>query len=303
MTQPSPIPPRQGGKCALCGDSRHHVRFEKLSRRFLECRSCRLVWIEPMPSPQSLQTYYQSAYSDGAGRYVPFMKAQEIRRLIAEHRMHRIRKRIDVNSDAGRWLDVGCTTGDFIAASLEIGARGEGIDISGDAVAKAVERGLVAHHSRAEDFEPASPYRVVTAFDLIEHLLDPRAFVRRIRKWLRRDGWFVLTTPNVRSILPQWLMRRHWFYYWPDEHLFYFDPDTITRLLEEEGLSVIEVCRAYKPLTLDYAARNLEAFNRRLGPAARGVTSILPKRVRSRPVPMYTGEMMVIARPARGDSR
>ena len=287
----------------LCGDTRHRVRFEKLSRRFLECRSCGLVWIEPMPSPESLEAYYQSAYRDADGRYVPFMKAEEIRRLIAQHRMNRIRKQLDETAWLGRWLDVGCTTGDFIAASAKIGARAEGIDISREAVAEAEERGLVAHHCRVEDFAPESPYRVITAFDLIEHLLEPRAFVRRLRDWLSRDGWLVLTTPNVRSILPRWLMRRHWFYYWPDEHLFYFDPKTITRLLEEEGLVVIEVRRAYKPLTLDYATRNLEAFNRTLGLVARGAASILPESLRSRPIPMYIGEMMVVARPAQTDFR
>ncbi|MEE2673391.1 MAG: class I SAM-dependent methyltransferase [Myxococcota bacterium] len=292
MSEPSLV------ACMLCGHDGYEERFEKLGRRFLACRQCGLVRIEPMPSAESLEAYYQNEY--GGGRYTEFAEAESMRRLIATHRIERIQGHLDDESRSGRWLDVGCTTGDFIAACVETGAKGEGVDISSEAVAQATRRGLVAHHSRIEDFSPSSPYRVITAFDVIEHLLDPRSFVRRLRSWLCDDGCLVLTTPDVSSIFPRWLMRSHWFYYWPDEHLFYFDPKTISRLLEEEGFAVAEVGRAYKPLTLDYAAGNLQSFNRGLGGLARASVSLLPKRVRTRPIRMYVGEMIVIARAVDG---
>ena len=97
-------------------------------------------------------------------------------------------------------------------------------------------------------------------------------------------------------------MRRHWFYYWPDEHLFYFDPKTIERLLTEEGFEVEKVTRAYKPLSLEYSARNLEVFNRTLGRIARAAVRVLPRGVRERPFRLYVGEMLILARRTLGTS-
>jgi SAM-dependent methyltransferase len=260
-----------------------------------------------MPSPEVLSAYYEAAYGDG--RYTPFADAREIRTLIARHRLERILALLPGNADGDaantapseparglRWLDVGCAAGDTLAAAAAAGARAEGIDISESAVERVRERGLVARAARIESFRPDEPYHVISAFDLLEHVLDPRGVVRRLREWLVPGGHLVLTLPDVRSAYPRFLMRRHWFYYWPDEHLFYFDPRTITRLLTQEGFAEPRVTRAWKPLTLAYAASSLGYFNAVLGPLATRLVGALPAALCERPIPLYLGEMMVVAR-------
>jgi SAM-dependent methyltransferase len=270
------------------------VRFVKQGREFLECRSCGLVWVHPLPTPAEVETRYRTAYS--AGEYSAFASDRSTRDLIAEHRLEKIRDRVK----PGRWLDVGCSTGSFVAAAVAAGQVAEGLDVSREAVEIARERGVIAHHGRVEDFEPTQPYVVVTAFDVLEHAVDPRAFVKRLRDWLHPGGHLVLTLPDVRSIYPRFLMRRHWFYYWPDEHLFYFDRSTIKRLLTEEGFEVKLVTRAEKPLSLGYAVRNLAAFNPVLGRVASACVRLVPRSLRERPFRLYVGEMLVIARRAIG---
>lgn len=300
MQQSAPrAPTSEHTACALCTSEESRVCFVKQGRRIIECTGCGLVRVDPMPSPEALAAYYESAYE---GRYALFAHAREIRRLIAEYRMGRILGGLDEAARTGRWLDVGCSTGDFVEAAVAGGANGEGIDAARGAIAAARERGLTVHQTRVEDFEPESPYAVITAFDVLEHLLDPRAFIRRLSGWLAPGGRLVMTLPDVSSIYPRLLMRRHWFYYWPDEHLFYFDPKTITRLLEEEGFQVEPVERAYKPLTLDYSARNLSEFNVTLGAVAQTLVRVLPSSLRRRPISTYLGEMMVVARQSAGAS-
>lgn len=244
-----------------------------------------------MPTQEALDAYYAEHYG-GGGRYASFADAEEIRRLISEHRLEHVLRR----AKPGRWLDVGCSSGDFVAAAVRAGVGAEGLDISEEAVARAVERGLVAHASRVEDFVPDAPYDTITAFDVIEHLLDPAAFIERLRTWLVPGGSLVLTTPDNASIYPRLLMRKHWFYYWPDEHLFYFDPRTISRLLYDHGFAVESVGAAYKPMTISYAARNLETFNETLGGLARKAVGGLPERLTGAPLRLFVGEMMAVAR-------
>jgi len=280
--------------CALCGGDQSRLRFAKQGRDFLECSRCGLVWIDPLPTPAEVETRYRTAYS--TGEYASFASAQGTRDLISEHRLEAIRDR----ARPGRWLDVGCATGSFVAAAVAEGHAAEGLDISREAVEIARENGLVAHHGRVEDFEPTQPYDTITAFDVLEHAIDPRAFVKRLHGWLVPGGNLILSLPDVGSIYPRLLMGRHWFYYWPDEHLFYFDRKTIRRLLEEEGFEVKRITRAHKPLSPAYAARNLEAFNAGLGRVARGLVGLLPAALRERPLRLYVGEMLVVARRAIG---
>lgn len=277
------------GRCMLCGGGGPRVRFVKGGRRFLECRGCGLVWVDPMPEAAAVPDFYDDSYRDG--RYATYAGAPEIRAGIAEHRLSAVRPL----AREGRWLDVGCSTGAFLEAARRAGIEAEGIDVSAEAVAQARAAGLPARQARVEELEPEKPYGTITAFDVIEHLLDPRAFLARLRGWLVPQGVLALTLPDVASAYPRWLMRSRWFYYNPEEHLHYFSPDTISRLLSEEGFRVLHVGRAYKPISPRYAAAALALFNPLLGRLAHGAVALLPRSLAGRPVKLFLGEMLVVA--------
>jgi len=108
-------------------------------------------------------------------------------------------------------------------------------------------------------------------------------------------GTLALTLPDVGSIYPRLIMQRHWFYYAPNEHLFYFNRHTITRLLNEEGFRVTRIGRSYKRLSLSYSAKSLSIFNRKLGRMVTQLASVLPAWLAERRFPLYLGEMWVDA--------
>jgi len=248
------------------------------------------VWVEPLPSEQELAAHYQRSYQEGG--YALFSAAEPIRRGIARYRLEKLRSLLP----AGRWLDVGCSAGEFVEAALQEGVQAEGLDLAEEALARARQRGLRVHGSGVEGFAPEQPYDAVTAFDMLEHARNPRATLGHFRDWLRPGGKLVLTVPDVGSFYPRWLMRRHWFYYAPDEHLFYFDRHTLARLLEVEGFQVERLARAYKPLTVEYAARMLRHFNAALGGVAEVLVRPLPRALRTRSVPLFVGELLAVAR-------
>jgi SAM-dependent methyltransferase len=280
----------------LCQHSAATTLFTKGGRDFLRCRGCGLVWVDPLPTAEELSGYYEGAY--GTGSYARFADAVETRRLIAEHRLQLIRPWVQ----SGPWLDVGCAAGDFIAAAEQAGRSVEGIDASAEAVERARARGLNVRHAGVETFRPEQRYQTVSAFDLIEHLLDPRAFIAGLVDWLSPGGVLILTLPDVRSIYPRLLMGRHWFYYVPEEHFFYFDRNTISRLLESFGFTVLQLSRATKPLSPRYAAAMLDLFNPILGRLSRALVSLLPDTLAERPWKIPIGELLVIAE-VRDDER
>jgi 2-polyprenyl-3-methyl-5-hydroxy-6-metoxy-1,4-benzoquinol methylase len=263
--------------------------FVKGGKTFMRCTACGLEWLEPMPTPGEASRYYAESYREGL--YTAYAKADEIRTLIARHRLAVVQS----VARPGRWLDVGCGTGHFVTAAVGAGIDAEGLDVSPAAVAAARARGLTAHVSRVEEFAPSVPYDAITAFDVIEHTLDPGLFLDRLRTWLAPGGTLVMTLPDVTSIYPRLLMRRHWFYYAPSDHLYYFGPRTLTRLLEQHGFTARRIMRAYKPMTLRYIVGQLELFNPVLGRILRPLTGALPRQLLTRPWRCYLGEMTAVA--------
>lgn len=102
-------------------------------------------------------------------------------------------------------LDVGCGNG-RIPSDLASAYLGEvvGIDVSAECVHYAS-----AHNKRPnirylqasiETFSPESELGLVTMYEVLEHLDDPDAALRRVASWLLPGGHLVLSTPNRSSL-------------------------------------------------------------------------------------------------------
>jgi SAM-dependent methyltransferase len=276
--------------CALCGETGATRLFEKRGWTFVRCPRCRLVSIRPLPTEAALLAHHEQSYATGG--YAVYAAAESIRSAIAAHRLAVVRRL----APAGPWLDVGCATGALLAAARDAGIDAEGLEMSRPAIEHARARGLRVHEGVVERFAPERRYAAVTAFDVVEHLRDPLGFVRRVGAWLLPGAVLVLTVPNIESVTAR-LMGRYWYFYAPPDHLHYFTPATITRLLTDAGLSGVTVARASKPLTLEYAAQSLEQFNPRLGRLARATVALAPARLRRHLWPIPIGELTVTARP------
>jgi 2-polyprenyl-3-methyl-5-hydroxy-6-metoxy-1,4-benzoquinol methylase len=281
------------GACVLCGGVDRAPRFTKGGWRFVRCRTCGLESLDPLPTGADLAAHYDASYDDGA--YAEFAAAGAVRDAIARHRLRLIRPL----APAGPWLDVGASTGAFVAAAVAEGLDAEGVEVSDVAAAAARRRGLAVHTSAVEDFQPPRRYAVVTAFDVVEHLLDPLPLLARVRGWLAPGGLLAIAVPNAGSWVAR-LLGRQWFYYVGPFHVHYFSPATIRRALAASGYPTVTVRSLRKPLTLRYAADQLATLAPPLAPLARGAMRALPWL--ARPIPLPLGEMLVTARAGEGSS-
>jgi 2-polyprenyl-3-methyl-5-hydroxy-6-metoxy-1,4-benzoquinol methylase len=275
--------------CRLCGGEQTAAVFVKAGWTFVRCAACGLVSLRPVPTPEEVAAHHEASYR--GGRYADFAAAATVRTAIARWRLAALRPL----APPGPWLDVGASTGTFVEEAGRQGLGAEGLELSAAAVAQARARGLAVHHGAAERFTPERRYAAITAFDIVEHLPEPLAFIRRVGSWLLPGGLLALTVPDAGSF-PARLLGRHWFYYAPPDHIHYFTRSTILRLLDAAGLGRPVVRRALKPLTLDYAAAQLAAFGSALAPVARTLVAAVPRPWRERPWPLPLGEMLVTAR-------
>ena len=73
-------------------------------------------------------------------------------------------------------------------------------------------------------------FDVVTAFEIIEHTLDPAAFLDDIGRVLTPDGLLVLSTPDTGHWLRP-VMRARWPMLQPNQHTFLFSQPAIGNLM------------------------------------------------------------------------
>jgi len=148
---------------------------------------------------------------------------------------------------ARRVLDVGAGDGALMLWLAERGYDVEGLEISPNAVARAraldPTASLVVHG--VEDLPwpvDAGGFDVVTSFEVIEHLLRPRALVQGAATALRPNGCFVFSTP-FHGLLKNVALAVGAFdshYAVEGPHIRFFTDRALKMLLEQCGFDLVE---------------------------------------------------------------
>ena len=89
--------------------------------------------------------------------------------------------------------------------------------------------------------EPAR-FDAAAMFDTIEHLFDPRAVLQSVARALRPGGLLLVSTPNFNA-LSRHLLGPAWAVLGPLEHMYYFEEQTLARLLEVGGFAGVTFAR------------------------------------------------------------
>jgi SAM-dependent methyltransferase len=287
------VAPATAARCILCaGESR--LRYRKPPARYWECRGCGLVYQHPLPEPAEMAAYAEAEYADGV--YQAYIQARALKYATFRQRMTAIRRHRPPAA-AARLLDVGCACGYLIDVALEAGYDAHGVEFARAAIERAspaarprITQGNVDRITADE----LGRFDVVTAFDIVEHSLDPVRFLTRLHALLRPGGLLALTTPDTRHGL-RYLMGTRWPMLQPLQHTFLFDRHSIRLALERAGFTLEGVGRATKSLTLHYLAGQIEEHNPRLYRCYRALARWIPASLRERPVHANIGEMLVLA--------
>lgn len=130
-----------------------------------------------------------------------------------------------------RWLDFGCGTGGLVRYCREVtGADVRGFE-QGEAARLADSAGTPL--LGASELEEANgSFDVVTAIEVLEHLIDPIAELERIRRLLSPGGLFLYTTGNAA---PHRDDLARWRYVTPEIHVSFFEPRTLSLALRKTG--------------------------------------------------------------------
>ena len=100
-------------------------------------------------------------------------------------------------------LDLGCGSGAWLARLARQGFTNlRGVD-SGSMVPITPSSAYVCSQADIDDPDlrlGEARFGLITAIEVIEHVENPGHFLGHVRRYLARDGYLLLTTPNVHSV-------------------------------------------------------------------------------------------------------
>ncbi len=138
-------------------------------------------------------------------------------------------------------LDIGCGDGSFLKMAKKQFIC-SGIEISEYLAALAKEDDgikIIAGNFLITDFG-GQKYDGITLISLLEHLGDPARALKRCFD-LMNDGGLLLTKTVNYGCLNRIVKKENWTGFRPPDHVVYFSPSNIKRLLKKIGFTKIKI--------------------------------------------------------------
>ncbi len=246
--------------CNLCGEDDFEVVFAKghaQLHQIVRCRKCELMYANPQESVDCDRIVLEEKLPGPEDPGFPqYFRKQQVQ-LPDNRRALRVLN--DFFPKRGKLLEVGSYMGFF---ANEIKCDGWEVtclepfkgaaDYSREHFNLNVMVGLLP-----QSVIPTATFDAVMMLHVIEHMPDPAANVRELRRMLKPGGMMVVETPRFDSLMFKLLGRRERSLSNCNGHIFFFTVPTLTKLIEKEGFKVERVDLVGRTLTADRFLTNV----------------------------------------------
>lgn len=234
--------------CIVCGILQSNVFYENLYPQhnypgtfvIRKCRGCGLWFNSPRLSNAEIRALYDKNYY-----YFNRTEKEEFKRIVDLYRRSVLM--VDRLIDERRVLEIGSAKGYLLAALQRLGWSVQGVELSENAARYALRRFNVPTFTGTLeeyiDTHPSAAFPLVLALDILEHVTDPRRFLKSITEVMTQNGYLIIDTPNgsAADILTR---QSNWEGFNP-YHIFVFSMHNLSMLLTDYGF-VVDKFLAYK---------------------------------------------------------
>ncbi len=234
--------------CPVCGSSSQSPKYELTDLaygtpgtfRLVTCDACGHLYQSPRPTQAAIGRYYPTMYRP-FGKAIEDVTANPFLRWL-KHRQLRTRcVQVSQLRTSGALLDVGCSTGLFLNEMRRYGQWTlVGLEIEPSIAAYAADRfGLEVFNGPVEAAPwPPHSFDIITLWDVLEHLPDPRGALRCLGDLLAEGGLLIVSVPNLDSV-DAGRFGRYWTGLDVPRHFSIFRQQDIMRLTAETGYHVL----------------------------------------------------------------
>lgn len=210
----------------------------------IDCKKCGFAHVNPLPSQSELNDFYEKRfYSDVKTSYFSdYERDHDWWVLNYEEILEKFRE-LSGKRAGKALLDIGSGPGLFLKVASQLGFKAKGIEPSKDAFEYSVSKyNCNVVNTTLEELDPSKEqFDLIHSSLVLEHILDPSAFIKKTKAMLRKGGLLCVIVPNDFTIIQKinvTLGRKMWWVS-PFEHLNYFNQKSLRKLLQRSGFSVV----------------------------------------------------------------
>lgn len=213
------------------------------------CKNCNLYYKYPRLS----QDYYEKLYINAN------IKSWQYK--------NKVRKDWDyakewiLKKNGGKILDVACWNGEFLKL-LDKKWEKYGVELNENASQQAEKSGIKIITSNINSFNGNinDTFDVITAFDIIEHVEDPKSFLQRLIKHTKNGCYIIISTGNTNAY--SWkIMKNYYYYCWLPEHISFLNNEWFSYFSKEFDYDIVDTYRfshAIKNSIVEYITQLLK---------------------------------------------
>lgn len=232
-------------QCNICGNKDTYFFRKALclspkreSFSLVRCKNCGLIYLNPRPSKEELAGFYVF-WPDVALDKQPPRPISE-----ALWRAQRIKIKFlkgYITNKTGKILDVGTGSGEFLKLMQDRGWEVFGVEYgkASSSFARQYPGLNIFNGDLLETRFLADYFDIITLWDSLEHLYQPKETLQEIKRILKPDGLLAFSVPNIDN-LAALIFRDHWYTNVP-RHLYQFSPKTIRLLLKEANFRILKI--------------------------------------------------------------
>lgn len=211
--------------------------------KVIDCKCCGHAHIVPLPSFETLKTFYETEFYEVEKTGYLSMNKEERDWLALEFSdRFECAERL-LGNRSGRALDIGSGPGDFLLTGDSRGWKTLGVEPSPAASKFSREAGLeiVTGFFSEEMSSSLGSFDFVHMSEVLEHVANPHSVVKAAAGVMAPGGILCVSVPNDFNVLQETFVQQNGSEPWwvvPDHHLNYFTFSTLEKLLVNQGFAL-----------------------------------------------------------------
>jgi 2-polyprenyl-3-methyl-5-hydroxy-6-metoxy-1,4-benzoquinol methylase len=225
--------------CPLCRGRELDDRLTLDGIRIASCKACNFMFSRETMQAVEIDQFYIDGYHDQR-----HMDGQRVNATININVLRRFCPDLSGRS----LLDIGCGYGFLLDRAREC-ASVAGVELSQAQRDYSTRTLQLKTYDKLEDLTADDRFDVITLFEVIEHIPEPREFILHVCDRLKPGGSLIIGTDNFSADVVTVLGRQ--FPKWiPHEHVSFFTGTTLTKMLEGLGPLKLAGVRSFTPWEL-----------------------------------------------------
>jgi 2-polyprenyl-3-methyl-5-hydroxy-6-metoxy-1,4-benzoquinol methylase len=228
--------------CPAC-DNDGPVVLEKFRFEHKKCGKCNTTWCSQRPTEELLTEYYSNW--EATKYWTQLLVETDVNRKMLQYNP-RVLSLVNLLKEDSSFspnvaVDLGAGSGAFALSLKETAFFNEviAVDLNLECHEVCKKNGLSSLQGSIEDLEQNS-VDFLTMNDMIEHLFDPKEFLKQCHAALTTGGYLSIACPNGEGFDFK-IMKDQTVNLTPPEHLNYFNPFSIELLLESVGFEAVSI--------------------------------------------------------------